>query len=352
MMEKSPEKALFISLMIAISPIFATQKYAIMKVLVTGGAGYIGSVLVRQLLTKGFKVRVLDSLKFGGESLYDVMLHENFEFIKGDVRNNEDVENAIKGIDAIAHLAAIVGDPACKKFSEEAKQTNWDASVALFEAAEKSGVKRFVFASTCSNYGKMSNPDSFVTEDSPLNPVSLYAELKVKFENYLLKERANSQICSTALRFSTVYGFSPRIRFDLTVNEFTRNATINGVQEIWGSQFWRPYCHVIDLARSVVLTLETEEQKVKSNVFNVGSTEENYNKGMIIEEVCKVVHGTKVNYVEMNEDPRDYRVNFDKIKNELGYSITKTVPDGIVEIFTLLESGIVADPFAQRFSNI
>ena len=323
-----------------------------MKVLVTGGAGYIGSVLVRQLLAKGFKVRAIDSLKFGGDALYDVMQHPDFEFIKGDVRNADDINNALKGIDAVAHLAAIVGDPACKKFSEEAKETNWSGSVALFDAAEAAGVKRFIFASTCSNYGKMPDPDSFVTETSALNPVSLYAELKVKFEQYLLEEKKDSRMCSTALRFSTVYGFSPRIRFDLTVNEFTRNAAVHGEQEIWGAQFWRPYCHVDDLARAVVLVLESAEEKVRANVFNVGSTEENYNKGMVIEEVCKVVPNVKVDYVESSEDPRDYRVNFDKIKNELGYTITKKVPDGVREIYTLLKTGIVTDSFAQKFRNI
>jgi len=323
-----------------------------MKVLVTGGAGYIGSVLVRQLLQKGYHVRAIDSLKFGGDALYDVMLHPNFEFQKGDIRNESDILTALEGVDAIAHLAAIVGDPACKKFSDEAHQTNWDGSVALFEAAEKAGIKRFVFSSTCSNYGKMPDPNSFVTETSELRPVSLYAELKVKFEKYILEERKDSNICATALRFSTVYGFSPRIRFDLTVNEFTRNATVQGEQEIWGAQFWRPYCHVDDLARAVVLVLESEDSKVKSNVFNVGATEENYNKGMIIEEVCKVVPNTKVIYVDMNEDPRDYRVNFDKIKNELGYTITKTVPDGVKEIYTLLKTGIVTDSFEQKFRNI
>ncbi len=322
-----------------------------MKVLVTGGAGYIGSVLVRQLLHKGYKVRAFDSLMFGGEALYDVMLHPNFEFLKGDVRHAADVNRALEGIDAIAHLAAIVGDPACKKYSDLAYDTNWTGSVELFEAAEKAGIKRFVFASTCSNYGKMPDPDSFVTETSELRPVSLYAELKVKFEKYLLEERKDSNICSTALRFSTVYGFSPRIRFDLTVNEFTRNATIKGEQEIWGAQFWRPYCHVDDLARAVILVIESPEDKVRANVFNVGSTDENYNKGMIIEEVCKVVPNVKVNYVEMNEDPRDYRVNFDKIKTTLGYTITKKVPDGIKEIYTLLSTGIVTDSFAQKFRN-
>ena len=323
-----------------------------MKVLVTGGAGYIGSVLVRQLLDKGYSVRALDNLNFGGDALIDVMLNPNFEFMKGDVRNADDVKLALEGVEAVAHLAAIVGDPACKKYSDDANSTNWDGSVALFDAAEAAGVKRFVFASTCSNYGKMADPDSFVTETSELNPVSLYAELKVKFEKYLLEDKKDSNMCSTALRFSTVYGFSPRIRFDLTVNEFTRNATVNGEQPIWGAQFWRPYCHVDDLARAVVLVIESPDEKVRANVFNVGSTEENYNKGMIIEEVCKVVPNVKVDYVEMNEDPRDYRVNFDKIKNELGYTITKTVPDGVKEIYTLLKTGIVTDSFSQKFRNI
>ena len=322
-----------------------------MKVLVTGGAGYIGSVLVRQLLSKGHIVRTLDSLKFGGESLYDVMLHPGFEFMKGDVRVATDVKRALEGIDAVAHLAAIVGDPACKKFSDEARETNWDAGVALFNAAEDAGVKRFVFASTCSNYGKMPDPDSFVLETSELNPVSLYAELKVKFEKYLLEEKKESRMCCTSLRFATVYGFSPRIRFDLTVNEFTRNAAVHGEQEIWGKQFWRPYCHVDDLARSVVLVLESPEEKVRANVFNVGNTEENYNKGMIIEEVCKIVPNTRVIYVDSSEDPRDYRVNFDKIKNELGFTITKKVPNGIKEVYTLLKTGIVTDPFDQKFRN-
>ena len=323
-----------------------------MNVLVTGGAGYIGSVLVRQLLQKEFKVRVLDSLKFGGDALYEVMMHPNFEFIKGDIRNEEDIDQALNGVDSIAHLAAIVGDPACKKYSDEANETNWNASVQLFEKAEKAGIKKFVFASTCSNYGKMANTDDFVTEESELRPVSLYAELKVKFEKFLLEERKDSNMCSTSLRFSTVYGFSPRVRFDLTVNEFTRNAVVYGEQEIWGPQFWRPYCHVDDLARSVVLTLQSPEEKVRANVFNVGSTSENYQKGMIMEEVKKVVPDVQIRLVEHGEDPRDYRVKFDKIKNELGYTITKKVPDGIKEIYTLVKTGIITDPFEQKFRNI
>jgi nucleoside-diphosphate-sugar epimerase len=322
------------------------------KVLVTGGAGYIGSVLVRILLDKGYSVRAVDSLKFGGDALFDVAQHPSFEFMKGDMRVPSDVDKALKGMDYVAHLAAIVGDPACSKFPEEAKEVNWDASVSLFEKAEKAGIKRFVFASTCSNYGKMADPDSFVDENSELRPVSLYAELKVKFENYLLKERKDAKMCATALRFSTVYGFSPRIRFDLTVNEFTRNVCMTGEQEIWGPEFNRPYCHVDDLARAVVLALEAPEELVKAKVFNVGDTKENYSKRMLMEEIQKQIPEAKVIYVEANDDPRDYRVNCDKIKNELGFTITKKVPDGIREIIKMMRSGIIMDPYSQKFRNI
>jgi nucleoside-diphosphate-sugar epimerase len=322
------------------------------NVLVTGGAGYIGSVLVRLLLNKGYHVRAFDSLKFGGDALFDVAQHPNFEFMKGDIRNDEDIDKALKGMDCMAHLAAIVGDPACSKFPEEAQQVNWHGSVNLFEKAEKAGIERFVFASTCSNYGKMADPNSYVDENSELRPVSLYAELKVKFENYILNERKNARICATALRFSTVYGFSPRIRFDLTVNEFTRNVCMTGEQEIWGPQFSRPYCHVDDLARAVILALEAPAEKVKAKVFNVGDTKENYSKRMLMEEIQKQIPDAKAIYVEKSEDPRDYRVNCDKIKNELGFTITKKVPDGVREIIKLMRSGIITDPLSIKFRNV
>ncbi len=322
------------------------------KVLVTGGAGYIGSVLVRILLKEGFRVRAFDSLKFGGDALYDVAQNPNFEFVRGDLRNNDDIDKAIDGVDMIAHLAAIVGDPACSKFPEEAEQVNWTAAVNLFEKAAKAGVKRFVFASTCSNYGKMSDPNSYVDEDSELKPVSLYAELKVKFEKFLMEKQKGTDMSATALRFSTVYGFSPRIRFDLTVNEFTRNVCVNGEQEIWGPQFNRPYCHVDDLARSVLLVLQSPIEKVKGRVFNVGDTSENYSKRMLMEEIQKQIPTAKAIYVERSEDPRDYRVNCDRIKKELGFTITKKVPDGIREIAKLMQSGIITDPYSEKFRNI
>lgn len=319
-------------------------------VLVTGGAGYIGSVLVRILLQKGCRVRVLDSLKFGGDALYEVAQHPGFEFIRGDVRDKSVVAGALQGVDAVVHLAAIVGDPACSKFSEEAQEVNWTASAALFEAVEQASVKRFIFASTCSNYGKMADPNAYVDENSELRPVSLYAELKVKFEKLILNR--HSAVCATALRFSTVYGFSPRIRFDLTVNEFTRNVCVTGKQEIWGPQFNRPYCHVYDLARSVVAVLDAPEATVRQQVFNVGDTKENYTKRMLMEVIQSEIPSAEAIYVDRTEDPRDYRVNCDKIRSVLGFEISRHVQDGVKEIIHLMRSGIISDPYSERFRNV
>jgi nucleoside-diphosphate-sugar epimerase len=324
----------------------------IKKVLVTGGAGYIGSVLVRLLLDGGFKVNVLDCLRSGGESLLEVREHPNFTFFKGDIRDNAAVREAMNGCDAVVHLAAIVGDPACKKEPELARSTNLEGGRLLYAVANELGVKRFVFASTCSNYGKMPDPDSFVVETSELSPLSIYAETKVEFEQYLLGMPRNSVTKPTCLRFSTVYGMSPRIRFDLTVNEFTRELVLGKELLIFGEQFWRPYCHVDDLARSAIAVIEADQNTVAFDVFNVGSTDENYTKRMIVDAISEQVPEAKIEYVKKDEDPRDYRVNFDKIKERLGFTITKRVPDGIREIREILQAGYLNDPYDIRYSNI
>lgn len=322
------------------------------RILVTGGAGYIGSVLVRLLLEQGYPVRVLDNLMYGGESIIDLLEHPNFEFIKGDVRNPEDVQIAVQNVYGLAHLAAIVGDPACAKSPELARAINLDASQKLYEQANAAGVQRFVFASTCSNYGKMDDPTKFVTEDSTLAPVSLYAETKVAFEKFLMGQNKSASTKPTCLRFSTVYGLSPRVRFDLTVNEFTKELALGRELVIFGEQFWRPYCHVRDLARSVVVALEAKEEQVAFDVFNVGDTSENYQKQMIVEEILKVIPDGEVKYVEKNEDPRDYRVNFDKIRDRLGFEITIRVPEGIRSMNKAIKEGFVSNPDEQKYRNI
>ena len=321
------------------------------KILVTGAAGYIGSVLTRQLLSKSYKVRGADILFFGGESLLDICNNPNFEFIKGDICQEEFIEQILNGVTDVIHLAAIVGDPACAKQPELAKQVNWEASKLLFDKCEERRINKFIFASTCSNYGKMEG-DGFLNEDSLLNPVSLYAELKVKFEKYLLESPINDKFSPTALRFSTVYGLSPRMRFDLTVNEFIRDAAFKNFLEIFGEQFWRPYCHVEDLARSCVAVLEAHVDKVRKNVFNVGDTSENYQKKMIADEILKLIPNANIKYIQKSEDPRDYRVDFSKIKKALGYNITKKVPDGLSEIYKVLQDGIISDPYSSKYKNI
>lgn len=322
------------------------------KILVTGAAGYIGSVLVRRLLTRGYSVRAFDNLTFGGESLIGVYSSPNFEFQKCDIRNSVDMATAVDGVHAVVHLAAIVGDPACAQLPELAKEVNWEASTNLFDLCRAtSNVKRFVFASTCSNYGKMPG-DGYLNEESPLRPVSLYAELKVKFERYLLGSETREDFVPTALRFATVYGLSPRVRFDLTVNEFTREVALGKELNIFGERFWRPYCHVEDLARSCVLTLESAPEKVRHQVFGVGDTGENYQKAMLAEELLKIVPDAKIRYVSKSEDPRDYRVDFSKITNELGFKVSRRVPDGIREIYRILKDGIISDPYSKLYQNI
>jgi nucleoside-diphosphate-sugar epimerase len=321
-------------------------------VLVTGGAGYIGSVLVRALLARGYRVRVLDQLLAGGESLLEVLPDERFEFLRGDVRDAATVARAVAGCHAVAHLAAIVGDPACRANPDLARSTNLDGSRLLLEAAIRARVPRFVFASTCSNYGKMPDPNACVDEQSPLAPVSLYAETKVAFERDLKARGDADGIATTSLRFSTVYGVSPRIRFDLTVNEFTRELALGRELVIFGEHFWRPYCHVRDLAGSVITTIEADASRVAGEVFNVGDTAENYTKKMIAEALLRQVPDGRIRYVPRTEDPRDYRVSFEKIRRVLGFQISRRVPDGIAEILRLLRSGLLSNPDAPQYANV
>lgn len=323
-------------------------------VLVTGGAGYIGSLLVGHLLDIGYRVVVFDNLSFGGESLVHVWGRDNFTFIRGDIGSADSLRQAFDSqpVDHVVHLAAIVGDPACAKQPELARKVNYEATLALLELAAARKTKKFVFASTCSNYGKMNGAEAYVDEASPLAPVSLYAELKVKVERAILDGRVrNGDFCPVCLRFATVYGLSPRMRFDLTVNEFTKELALGRELTVFGEQFWRPYCHVRDFSRAIALALAADPDKVAFNVFNVGSTDENYRKSMIIEEIRKLIPDAKVRYVARDEDPRDYRVSFAKIASELGFRISRRVPDGVREIKKLIDDRVLRDPDDARYRN-
>lgn len=321
------------------------------RVLVTGAAGYIGSVLVRQLLEQGYQVLGVDTLLFGGESVAEISSNPQFELCTVDIRHHDAIGALLSRVDGIIHLAAIVGDPACTRQPKLAEETNWVASKALFDQCWVTDtVKRFIFVSTCSNYGKMSG-STYVNETSELKPISLYAELKVKFELLLLNSPKNGQLISTSLRFATAYGLSPRTRFDLTINEFARETARGTELEIYGEQFWRPYCHVQDLARACILALEAPAKVADHEVFNVGDTQENYTKSMVADLLREVEPQARIAFVHKDEDPRDYKVNFSKIQNGLDFRITKTVRDGIREIYDAIKAERFADPYDPRHSN-
>lgn len=325
------------------------------SILVTGGAGYVGSGLLVTLLNEGYRVICADDLYFGGGSLLSIWHHPNFRFVKCNITDYEKVDEILSSTRpyGVVHLAAVVGDPACSREPERAREVNGVASRRLIDACIRHRVERFIFASTCSNYGRMKDPESYVDETSPLAPVSLYAELKVEFENFLLNEIEREEwFAPTSLRFATVYGVSPRMRFDLTVNEFTKELALGHELVVFGEQFWRPYCHVADFSRAFLRVLESKKSKVAYNVFNVGSTEENYTKQMIVEELSRQIPGSRIKYVERQEDPRDYRVNSDKIRNELGFEISFRVPDGIREVRRLVEEKLVLNTEAAIYYNI
>lgn len=322
-----------------------------MNILVTGGAGYFGSTLVPMLLGRRHRVRVVDWLAHGGRPLLGVWAHPAFSFVRADIRDLAAMRAALDGIEAVVHLAAIVGDPACARQPELARAVNLDASMALLDAARSLGVERFVFASTCSNYGRMADPDSFVDETAPLLPLSLYAETKVSVERAVLDRSCAGSMCSTALRFATLFGVSPRMRFDLTVNEFTMKMVTERRLLVYGEQFWRPYVHVADAARAVTRVLEAPREEVDLAVYNVGSTDQNYTKRHLLELMLPYAPDARVEYVHKDEDPRDYRVSFARIQERLGFHPARTVPDGIQEVANLVRDGVLADYGDASYRN-
>jgi nucleoside-diphosphate-sugar epimerase len=325
------------------------------SILVTGGAGYVGAGLLRALLADGRDVTCVDRLSFGGESLLDIWHRPRFRFHRADITDIERMNAILKArrYDAVIHLAAIVGDPACAMDPLQATRINLDASKWLIDRCKALGIERFVFASTCSNYGKMSDATSFVDETSPLAPVSLYAELKVAVERYLLDGRTQGgAFCPTALRFATVYGPSPRMRFDLTVNEFTKELALGRELVVFGEQFWRPYCHVRDFARAFMAVLDAPRDRIANEVFNVGDTTENYTKRMLVELMRPHFPHAKVTFQAKAEDPRDYRVNCDKIRRALEFTISTRVPEGIAELADMVKQGVISNPDDPRYYNI
>lgn len=299
------------------------------RVLVTGGGGYIGSHLTRLLLDRGYHVRVLDSFAYGRAGIEEIADHPRLEVLQGDICNLRDVSYAVRDVDGVLALAAIVGDPACNLDPEETINLNYASTKILVEACNFYGVRRLVFASSCSVYGA-SEGGSALTERSRLNPVSLYARTRVLSENIIFDRRGSVE--PVVLRLATVFGLSPRMRFDLVVNTLTARAVVDQRISIFGGDQWRPSVHCRDAARAFLLALEGPAEAVSGEIFNVGGDNLNHRIRDIGEQVAEIVGDVEVAMQADAPDPRDYRVNFEKIRRTLDFEPEFSIADGIREV--------------------
>jgi nucleoside-diphosphate-sugar epimerase len=320
-------------------------------ILVTGGAGYVGAALVEELRERGREVRVLDLLAHGQRHVAERLQELGVEILEGDIRDESARSAALENAAALVHLAAIVGDPACARDPELSQAVNVAGTRVIAEEARDAGVRHMVFASTCSNYGRMTDPTVPIDETGELAPVSLYAEQKVEIERFLMSG-ALTPMAATCLRFATVYGVAPRMRFDLTVNEFTRDLWGDRNLEVFGEQFWRPYVHVRDAAGAIALVLDTGPELTGGEVFNVGHSDENYRKLDLVEIITGELGRGEVRYVKRDEDPRDYKVAFEKVHAALGFEPRMRVVDGVREVVEALDAGTFDDAWGPSHRNI
>lgn len=320
------------------------------KILIIGGAGYLGSVLSRKLLKSGYKVRVLDNLTYGDHGIKELYHEGNFTFLAGDCHHLSPLIEAMKRMDAIIHLAAIVGDPACAKNPEETLKTNYLATKLIAEAAKFNQINRFLFASSCSVYGASKTPDERLKESSPLNPVSLYAKTKLKSEEALFS-LADDNFSPTIFRFATLYGVSPRMRFDLVINSLTAKAVKEGRITIFGGNQFRPFLEVSDAASACLLWLSSPLEKVGKEVFNVGSDDQNHQIIEIGKIIKTLLPDTILEIKKEISDRRDYNVSFDKVRKLLGFNTKKRVEHGVKEIASLFNEGVVLDYSHTKYHN-
>lgn len=323
-----------------------------MKILITGGSGYIGCKLVKKLLDNNFEVKVFDSLVFGGEPLMIFSNNPSFELVRGSVTNREQVKEALIGCEGVIHLAAIVfigGDD----LSEVINEVNYEGTKIVTEESIDAGVKNFLFTSTCSNYGKTSE---IVNEDSVLKPTNPYASSKVKAEKYLLSTDVRNQLKPLILRLSTIFGLSPRMRFDLTVNDLCKQAVVNKKLEVFNPTAWRPGVHIDDVTELILKCCNIWgcncNRGFRGNrVFNVGGDNLNYQKKELSDIIKEKVPELEISEVEGN-DVRDYIVSFDRVKKSLAFTPRYTLKQGIYQIIDALKSGVFLYPNDIIYNNL
>jgi len=324
-----------------------------MRVLVTGGAGYIGNYVVEELLEAGHDVRVLDSMLFGDAALSPLQDSSDLEVVEGDIRHIEDLSYAMEDRDGVVHLAGIVGDPACDVNEQATQSVNIEATKTLVEVCKLHDIQRLVFASTCSVYGASELME--LNEGSFLNPLSLYAESKIDSEEIILHETherfSDNEITPTILRLGTIFGWSRRMRFDLVVNLLTAKAVLEGDIPVYGGEQYRPLVHVHDAARAFAAVINAPEKTVDHQIFNVGDNDLNYQIKEVGDIVEDNVEGASVRIVEHKEDDRTYRVSFDKINHVLGWEAKHNIPDGVQEIKSWMDEEDITNYERDQFRN-
>lgn len=312
-------------------------------VLLVGGAGYIGGPVTDHLLCHGYKVRCIDALLYNNAPVVVPFLgHCNYEFMRGDFTDPAIMDAALAGVSDVVVLAGLVGDPITKKYPEESAWINHDGMLGMIRGLVGRSLNKVVFISTCSNYGLIP-PEALADENYELAPLSLYAKAKVAMEQELLGMSGKMDFHPVILRFATAFGMAARMRFDLTVNEFTRALALGDELAVYDPDTWRPYCHVRDFAEVIKRCLEAPANKVSSQVFNAGGTANNFTKRMLVEAILAKLPGRKVAYQEFGTDPRNYRVDFSKIQNVLHFEPSHTVPMGIDEVLVAVEQGLFVD---------
>ena len=317
-------------------------------ILVTGGAGYIGSHLVRKLLDRGFRVRVLDSFLYGDTGLRELRENSALEVIEGNICDEKDIQRAVEGVQVVVALAALVGDAACDIDPDETMNINFESTQLMLASCQSAGVRRLVFASSCSVYG--ANGSELLNESSELNPVSLYARTRIMSEDLLIKQRGDLEVI--ILRLSTVCGLSPRMRFDLMVNTITARAMVDGAVRIIGSKQWRPHIHVQDAAAAFMLAaVDAPADAARGGIYNAGGESQNFTVGEIADKVLGKLPDTNIEYVDEIQDQRSYRVSFEGIQNALGFVPSWTVDDAIDEIRNALSSGLVTNHHDEVYHN-
>jgi nucleoside-diphosphate-sugar epimerase len=317
------------------------------KILITGGAGYLGCVLAKKLLNSGYFVRILDPLIFGREPLTEFIDHSNFDLQVGVIEDNYMLDKCLNGIDAVIHLAGLSNDPSCELDAELTKKVNVEATEVLLRLSKQKGVERLIYASSCSVYGFTSG--SVVNEKDELNPLTAYAKSKVACEKLILPE-ASDDFTVVCLRKATLYGPSPRMRFDLVVNTLTGMAISERKIIINGGKQWRPFLHVEDAADAYLFVLEEDKKKINGEVFNLGDNKDNLTIIDLAKKVANLIPGTEVIYSD-SPDKRSYCVNFDKI-NSFGWKTRLTIDHGISGIKKMFDRGQISDFRDLNYFNI